>query len=137
MIGILVVGHDQLAQEMVAVTRKIIPDLQQIPPLSIDSNAPAETNREKIRQAMSSVENAQGTLLLTDMFGGTPTNLCLTFLEPGKVEVISGVNLPMLIKLGNGLQQRPFGEVVEFIQRYGQKNIVIASRVLEGKLQKE
>lgn len=134
MIGIVVVGHDRLAEEMVTATCRIMPEARGITGVSIDSNAPVDAGREKIRKAIADVDGIGGTLLLTDMFGGTPTNLCLSFLQPGKVEVISGVNLPMLIKLVHGQQTRPFSDVVEFIQHYGQKNIVIASRVLEGQI---
>lgn len=134
MIGIIVVGHDQLPQEMVKVTRKIIPDAQYLSAVSIDSNAPVHVGREHIQQAIAALEGNDGILLLTDLFGGTPSNLCLAFLQPARVEVISGVNLPMLIKLMNGQQERSFADVIEFIQRYGQKNIVIASHVLEGKI---
>jgi PTS system mannose-specific IIA component len=70
---------------------------------------------------------------MSDMFGGTPSNLCLSFLGRPKTELISGINLPMLIKLAGDKNKHPFEELVEFIRDYGRKNIVIASKVLEGK----
>ncbi|MBI4237530.1 MAG: PTS sugar transporter subunit IIA [Deltaproteobacteria bacterium] len=134
LIGIVAVGHGNLTTAMVDAVRKIMPDAQQITSVEIDSNAPVEENRKKIGRAIQAVDQDVGVLLLTDMFGGTPSNLCLSFLKPNRIEVISGLNLPMLIKLLGGMQQQHFNEVVTFIQRYGQKNIVIASHVLQGKL---
>lgn len=134
LIGIVAVGHGNLTTAMVETVRKIMPDACQVSSVEIESNAPVEENRKKIARAIQAVDQGAGVLLLTDMFGGTPSNLCLSFLKPEQVEVISGLNLPMLIKLLGGMQQQHFMEVVTFIQRYGQKNIVIASHVLQGKL---
>lgn len=133
MIGVLVVAHDNVADAMLETVKKIIPGFQNVCALGIDSNAPVEKNRQMIADAIAKVDKGKGVLMMTDLFGGTPTNLCLAFLSPGKYEVISGFNLPMLIKLGSGLQKKPFAEVVPFIQEYGERNIVIASRVLDGK----
>ncbi len=132
MIGVVIVAHDKIADAMLETARKIITDFQNVSALGIDSNAPVEKNRQMIADAVAKVDQGKGVLLLTDLFGGTPTNLCLSFLSPGKYEVISGFNLPMLIKLGSGLQNKPFAEIVPFIKEYGERNIVIASRVLDG-----
>ena len=79
------------------------------------------------------MDKGKGVLLLSDMFGGTPSNLCLSFLGRPRLEVISGINLPMLIKLAGEKNRSSFEDLVEFIRDYGRKNIVIASKVLEGK----
>lgn len=134
MIGLVVVSHNNIGKEMVAATKKIIPDCSNIVSLSIESDIPAEANRNKIREAINSVDQDHGIILLTDMFGGTPSNLCLSFLEKGKVEIISGINLPMLIKLVNTKDKMHIDELAVFIKQYGQKNIVIASEVLNGKI---
>ncbi len=134
MVGIVVVTHDNIANEMVAVTKKILTDTTGISAVGINSNAPVESNRQKIASAIAEVDNGRGVLLMSDMFGGTPSNLCLSFLGRPRLEVISGINLPMLIKLAGDKHRHPFEELVEFIRDYGRKNIVIASKVLEGKI---
>ncbi len=134
MIGIVVVSHDNIAQEMVSVTRKIIPDAASLTSVAIDSNLSVEANRQKITAAVKEVDTGDGVFLLSDMFGGTPSNLCLSFLGTPKLEVISGINLPMLIKLAGDNKRQSFEQMVEFIRDYGRKNIVIASNVLEGKI---
>lgn len=136
MIGIVIVAHDAIAEAMLSAAQKIVPDFKNVCALGIDSNAPVDSNRQRIADAIASVDKGKGILLLTDLFGGTPTNICLSFLSPSKYEVISGINLPMLIKLANGLQNQPFDEVVPFIRQYGERNIVIASQVLNGKIER-
>lgn len=133
MIGVVIVAHDKIADAMLEASQKIITDFHNVCALGIDSNAPVEKNRQLIADAIAKVDKGDGVLLMTDLFGGTPTNLCLAFLSPAKYEVISGFNLPMLIKLGSGLQKKPFSEVVPFLREYGERNIVIASQVLDGK----
>lgn len=133
MIGVVIVAHDKIADAMLEASQKIITDFHNVCALGIDSNAPVEKNRLLIADAIAKVDKGDGVLLMTDLFGGTPTNLCLAFLSPAKYEVISGFNLPMLIKLGSGLQNKPFNEVVPFLRDYGERNIVIASQVLDGK----
>lgn len=134
MVGVVVVSHNNIGREMVAITKKIIPDCNNITYLSIESDQSAESNRNKIYNAIQEVNNGNGVILLTDMFGGTPSNLCLTFLEKDNIEIISGFNLPMLIKLANNKELVNLQELTAFIKQYGQKNIVIASKVLEGKV---
>jgi len=101
MIGVVVVTHGQLATELVNAAEAIVGDIPQFAAVSIGWHDDVEDAREEIRQAIQRVQGAEGVLLLTDMFGGTPSNLGLTFFEPNKVEVITGVNLPMLIKLAS------------------------------------
>jgi len=133
MVGIVVVSHDNIAKEMVAVATSILRHIEGITAVGINSNAPVESNRQKIADAITAVDRGKGVLLMSDMFGGTPSNLCLSFLGRSKTEVISGMNLPMLIKLAGDRGKHPFEELVDFIRDYGRKNIVIASKVLEGK----
>lgn len=106
MIGVVVITHGQLATELVNAAETIVGDIPQFAAVSIGWHDDVEDAREEIRQAIQRVQGPEGVLLLTDMFGGTPTNVGLTFLEANKVEVITGVNLPMLIKLA-GLQASP------------------------------
>lgn len=134
MIGIVVVSHGNIGCEMVAATRRIFPEAAHLCGVAVESNDPPESIRQQIAQAIAGVNQGEGVLILTDLFGGTPSNICLSFLEPQRVEVISGFNLPMLIKLANLKPGASFAETAAFIQRYGQRNIVIASHVLAGNI---
>lgn len=132
MIGIVVVSHGNIGCEMVSATRRIIPDSSHVRGVAVESNDPPEAIRQQIATAIRSVDRGYGVLILTDMFGGTPSNICLSFLQPSRVEVVSGFNLPMLIKLANLKPDADFQQTARFIQQYGQRNIVIASEVLSG-----
>ncbi len=132
MIGIVVVSHGNIGCEMVAATRRIIPEATHMCGVAVESNDPPESIRRQICDAVASVDGGAGVIILTDMFGGTPSNICLSFLAPSRVEVVSGFNLPMLVKLANIKSDADFADTVNFIQQYGQRNIVIASRVLAG-----
>lgn len=135
MTGIVVVTHNNIGKAMVETARKILSDYSNIAAVSIDSDQSPEVSKNAIQEAIRSVDGGSGIILLTDMFGGTPTNICLSFLEKGKIEVISGVNLPMIIKLANIGESMNLDELTSFIKQYGQKNIVIASNILEGKVE--
>jgi PTS system mannose-specific IIA component len=99
LIGVVVVTHGQLAVELVNAAEMIVGDLPKFAAVSIGWHDDAEAAREQIGLAIARVQGPRGVLVLTDMFGGTPSNLGLTFLAPERVEVVTGVNLPMLIKL--------------------------------------
>ncbi len=132
MIGIVVVSHGNIGREMVSATRRIIPEATNMCGVSVESDNPPELIRKQIADAIQSVNAGNGVLILTDMFGGTPSNICLSFLEPHRIEVISGFNMPMLIKLAATKEDADFDDTVRFIHQYGQRNIVIASNVLSG-----
>lgn len=136
MIGIIVVSHGNIGCEMVGAAQRIIPEATHMCGVPVESDDPPEFIRQQIAEAMQKVNQNEGVLILTDMFGGTPSNICLSFLEPGKTEVVSGFNLPMLIKLANMRSNADFNDTVNFIQQYGQRNIVIASHVLDGRIHK-
>jgi len=136
MIGVVVVSHSNIGCEMVKATWRIIPEATHMRGVAVESNDPPESIRREIAGAIESVNKGYGVLILTDMFGGTPSNICLSFLEPSKIEVVSGFNLPMLIKLAHLEPDADFEETVRFIQHYGQRNIVIASQVLAGSAQR-
>lgn len=136
MIGIVIVSHGNIGCEMVNAVKRIIPEIGHITGVPVESDDPPETIRHQISEAIKRVDCNKGVLILTDMFGGTPSNICLSFLDPERIEVISGFNLPMLIKLANIREGADFTDTVNFIQRYGQKNIVIASHVLNGRVHK-
>ena len=101
-------------------------------PVSIDLNESAEKLIEKITEGIKQVDKNQGVLILTDMFGGTPSNLSYSFLEEGRIEVLSGVNLPILIKALNVRQELSLEEVATQLEEYGRKSISLASGILKG-----
>jgi mannose PTS system EIIA component len=130
MIGIVVVTHGQLAAELVNAARTIVGEIPRIAAVSIGWSDDMTAAREAIEHALAEV-GAEGALVLTDMFGGTPTNVTLPFLSP-QVEIVTGVNLPMLIKL-IGLREGELIEVARVIRDQGKGAIYVASEVLERK----
>ena len=130
MIGVVVVTHGQLATELVNAAETIVGDQRQFAAVSIGWHDDVDDAREELRQAMARVAGDAGVLLLTDMFGGTPSNISLSFLADHKVEVVTGVNLPMLIKLATLSEDKPLEELASFIKSYGQRNISVASEIL-------
>lgn len=132
MIGTIVVSHGNIGVEMVRVARSIVTDAAPMAGVALEHDEDVSQMREKIRQAIREVDRGGGILLLSDMFGGTPSNLCLSFLQEGRIEVITGVNLPMLIKLASFRGERSLAEIAAFIREYGQKNIALAGEVLKG-----
>jgi PTS system mannose-specific IIA component len=133
MIGIMVVAHFNLAQEMVAAVELIMGKQQQFESVGIFPDEDIEKIRGKIVQALKTADSGEGVLILTDMFGGTPSNISLAFLEDLKIELVSGVNLPMLIKLTSYREGRTLDELARYITEYGQKNIYLAKDVLKAR----
>jgi PTS system mannose-specific IIA component len=133
MIGILIVTHQELAEAFTSVWDLILGRQEGIVAISLDPSAPPEVSRQQIQQGLLQVNNGNGVVILTDMLGGTPSNLTLSFLQEGKVEVITGVNLPMLMKLAQLREQDDLREVALALQQSGQKGITVASEVLHKK----
>jgi PTS system mannose-specific IIA component len=102
-----------------------------IEPISIDPSDPIETVEERIKKGIKKVDMGRGVLILTDMFGGTPSNISLSFQKKGHVEIVTGINLPMLLKLSTMREEKTLDELASFIKLYGQKNIHLASEILE------
>ena len=132
-IGVVVVTHGQLATELVNAAEMIVGDLPHFTAVSIGWHDDVERARQAIGEAITRVQGSAGTLILTDMFGGTPANLGVTFLEEGRIEVITGVNLPMLIKLASVRGEKPLAAALTDAQEAGRKYINVASQVLSGK----
>jgi PTS system mannose-specific IIA component len=133
MIGVVVVAHFNLAREMVAATELIVGKQEQFTYVDIFPDEDVEKIKGMVVAALKNVNSGKGAIILTDMFGGTPSNISLSFLEAGKVEVVTGVNLPMLIKLVTYRQDKVLAELAEFISSYGKKNIYVATDVLRNK----
>lgn len=133
MTGLVVVAHFNLAREMVAATELIVGEQEQFIAVDIFPSDPVEKTKEKIISALKSSDTGDGVIILTDMFGGTPSNISLSFLEEDRVEVVAGVNLPMLIKLVTYREGKTLDELASFITQYGQKNIYLATDVLKAR----
>lgn len=131
MIGILLVTHGRLAEELRAAAITIQPGLERIVAVALEWSETGEDAREKIRKGLGQAEEGDGVVILTDMFGGTPTNLTLPFLSKDKVEIVTGVNLPMVLKCAS-LQRsgRPVTEVAHVAKDRGQRSIYVASDLL-------
>jgi PTS system mannose-specific IIA component len=131
-IGVVVVTHGQLATELLNAAQMIVGDLPRFTAVSIGWHDDVDVARRALGQAIASVDRGQGVLLLTDMFGGTPSNLGLTFLEDGRVEVVTGVNLPMLIKLAKAPESCDIGNLAHDLCDHGRTAIRVASDLLRG-----
>ena len=133
MIGILLVTHKELAEALMSVCDLILGHQDGIRALSLPPHASPEECRQQIQRALAQVNNGNGVIILTDMLGGTPSNLTLTFLQEGKVEVVTGVNLPMLMKLAQLREEKDLVQVALTLKQSGQKGIAVASEVLRHK----
>lgn len=132
MLGFLIVTHYQLADEFLQALRLIVGDLENFLAIGLDPATQPEEMRNRIDKALQKVNQGDGVLLLVDMFGGTPSNLCLSFLEEGRVEVVTGLNLPMLVKVARIKDGVSVHEAAEVAREYGRRNISVASDILSG-----
>jgi len=132
MIGVVVVTHGQLATELVNAAEAIVGDLPGFTAVSIGWHENTDDARQEIEQAVRRVDKGAGVLILTDMFGGTPCNLAMSFLAEGRVEVITGVNLPMLLKLASLPEQADLITAARDIREQGRNAIWVASDLLRG-----
>lgn len=133
MIGVVVITHGELAKELVQTAEGIVGSLERVCWVTVKEKHKVEEIRIAIEKAIKKVDTGYGVLLLTDMFGGTPSNLSLTFLEKGRIEVLTGVNLPILLKLATYRKDKDLRDVARYLKDYGRESITIASEVLEGK----
>src|SRR5512141_2856593 len=131
MIGILLVTHGKRAEELRAAALTIQPGLERIVAVALEWSETGEDAREKIRHGLTQADEGDGAVILTDMFGGTPTNLTLPFLRKDRVEIVTGVNLPMVLKCAS-LQRsgKPVAEVARLARDRGQRSICVASDLL-------
>jgi PTS system mannose-specific IIA component len=132
MIGVVVVTHGQLAAELVSAAETIVGDLPQMKAVSIGWHEDVQDARQEIAAALTAVSGPEGVIIATDMFGGTPANLGITFLETGKIEVVTGVNLPMLIKLAGLRDTSNVLDAARQIREHGRNAIWVASDLLSG-----
>jgi len=133
MVGVVLVTHPNLGDEFIRSAELICGKLPNLVTVSIDTRKGVEELRRGIAEAIKRVDMGEGVLILTDMFGGTPSNMSLAFLSEGRVEVLTGLNLPMLIKISNCRQGRTLKELAKMVKEAGQKNINLASEILQKK----
>ena len=130
MIGLVLVTHGRLAEEFISAMQHVVGPQDQVKAVCIGPEDDMEMRRSEILNKVSEVDNGSGAIVLTDMFGGTPSNLAISIMDKAKVEIIAGINLPMLIKLASLRKDKSLKEAVEGAQEAGKKYINIASQLL-------
>ena len=131
MIGIVIVTHCNLGLELIRSAEFIVGKFGKARAVSLNPEDQAEALRGKIAEAIEKMDTGDGVILLTDMFGGTPSNISLSFLAEGKVEVVTGVNLPMLIGLASRREGKSLNQVAREIKDYGLRSIALAGEILK------
>ena len=134
MIGMVLVTHGRLAEEFIAATEHVVGPQANVRAVCIGPDDDMEQRRKDIIAAVDDVDGGDGVILLTDMFGGTPSNLAISVLDKANVEVIAGMNLPMLIKLASARESESLADAVASAQEAGRKYINVASILLNGEL---
>jgi PTS system mannose-specific IIA component len=129
----LIVGHYRVAEELLQALRLIVGNVDHFRAIGLEPSMSPDEMSERIGKALHEVDGGHGVLVLTDMFGGTPSNLCLSLLEEGRIEIVTGVNLPMLVKIAQLKEPQPIHEVAVLARDYGRRNISVASDVLAGR----
>ncbi len=136
MIGLVVVTHGKLAVEFIAALEHVVGPQSAVRTICIGPDDDMEKRRKEILSSVEKVDSGKGVILLTDMFGGTPSNLAISIMEQTNVEIIAGVNMPMLIKLASNRKDGSLKKVALEAQNAGRKYINIASGLLDGKKEK-
>ena len=130
MIGMVLVTHGRLAAEFIAALEHVVGPQERVTSVCIGPDDDMEQRRQDILRSVAEVDDGSGVVLLTDMFGGTPSNLAISVMDRGKVEVVAGINLPMLIKLASLRQTEKLADAVRGAQEAGRKYINVASQLL-------
>ena len=135
MIGMILVTHGRLADHFIDAMEHVVGKQEGVATICIGPNDDMEQRRADIADAIRTVDQGQGAIILTDLFGGTPSNLAISVMDQAKVEVVAGMNLPMLIKLASVRGEDNLAEAVALAQEAGRKYINVASSLLEGEKQ--
>lgn len=136
MVGILVVSHGRLAEALISSVQFLVGNLQRVKGISIWPRDRKEVVEDRIQKGVGEVDDGDGVVILTDVLGGTPTNLSLSCTENDNVEVVTGVNLPMLLTLSSYRKERSLREVGRLVKKSGRRSIILAKTVL-GRKKKE
>jgi PTS system mannose-specific IIA component len=129
-VGVVLVTHYRLGEEFLQALRLIVPEAPRFLAVSVEPAMSVEEIRKAIADRLREADRGDGVLVLTDMFGGTPSNMSLSFHAEQRVEVVTGLNLPMLIKLATLTEEKPLEDLARLIAGYGQRNISVASELL-------
>ncbi|NWG01837.1 MAG: PTS sugar transporter subunit IIA [Syntrophaceae bacterium] len=130
MIGILIVSHGRLAEALISSVQFLVGNLKRVKGISIWPKDRKEEVKDRIRQGIGEVDEGDGVVILTDVLGGTPTNLSLSFLENKQVEVVTGVNLPMVLTLSSYRKGRSLREMGRLVKKSGRRSIILAKKLL-------
>lgn len=130
MVGILVISHGRLAEALISSVEFLVGNLNRVKGICIGPKERKEEIKEKIRKGICEVDDGEGVVILTDIFGGTPTNLSLSISDGKKVEVVTGVNLPMLLTLSSYRKGRSLSEIGKLVKKSGRRSIILAKGLL-------
>ena len=130
MIGLVLVTHGRLAEQFVTAMEHVVGKQERVATICIEADDDMESRRGDIAAAITEVDDGNGVILLTDLFGGTPSNLAISLMEAGRIEVIAGINLPMLIRLGGARKAMKVVDAVNAARDAGRKYITVASEML-------
>ena len=130
-IGGVIVSHGQVANELLAAAETVVGDISHVTAVSIGWHDDVEMAKDQVERALKSVSQGSGVLIMTDMFGGTPTNIAAMFLKEGEVEIVTGVNLPMVIKLASNDKDLPLSELARVVEEQGKQAIYRTGALLE------
>ena len=133
MIGVLITTHGNLGNELIHAAASIKGKLKGVMHVCVEQTRGVEELKKEISAAIKKLDKGQGVLILTDLFSGTPSNISLSFMKEGKIEVVTGVNLPMLLKVSDVKEGTSLNEFARFIKEYGKNNISLASEILSKK----
>lgn len=131
MIGLLIITHGQLAKELLGAAEFIVGAVESVECISINAMKDSKKLRDMIEKKIDSLNQGQGVLVLTDMFGGTPSNLALSFLQKNIVEIVTGINLPMVIAIAHHREGHSLAEIADMAKTAGQRSISLASELLK------
>jgi PTS system mannose-specific IIA component len=133
MVGVVIVAHSFIGKELIATAEYVVGKMDGIVAVSIDCKMDALEARKVISEAIKKVDQGEGVLILTDLFGGSPSNIAFSFLNREKVEVITGINLPMILTFWNKRKDMGLMELAKTLQLSGRRNIVVARNLMEAK----
>lgn len=132
MIGLVIITHGNLAVEMRCVLEHVVGPQEQIETISIEADEKMESRVDDIKNAIEATNSGEGVIVLTDMFGGTPSNMAISVMQEGSVEVIAGINMPLLVKLASARKCGDLAEAASAAQEAGRKYIQVASTLING-----
>lgn len=130
-VGAVIVSHGQVANELLAAAETVVGELNHIAAVSIGWHDEVEIAKDEIKRAIDQVSQGSGVIILTDMFGGTPTNISAMFIEDGSVELVTGVNLPMVIKVASQSKDMSLSELAQAVEEQGKQSIYRTGSLLE------